>query len=204
MSACHSFRPDQVRTHVLVPLGLDAAGEDAELRAACEAAFERGAAHGRREAEEGLRTAADALRSALAATEREGRETAERRRRELLQLSLVIARQVVMAELKTRPELIECVVVRLMEEAGERGVSALRLNPQDAALLKGSPAGAALEKSGIVLRAHDDIEPGGCVAETRFGLLDARVSTRLEELAAALTGEREAVASPRLATEGAA
>lgn len=186
---CHRPPSGDVRAHVLAPLASGECEIDDGLRTACAEAFERGRAEGRREAEEPLRSAADALIRALATVETEGRRATEAHRRECVRLSMVVARQVTMAELRTRPEVIESIVERLLNEAGERGVTVLRLNPTDAALLKRLPAGAAMEKAGLILRAHDEIEPGGCVAETRFGLVDARLSTRLEEMATALLGD---------------
>lgn len=190
---CHPPSPVEVRTHILAPFADGEYGSaDDDLRAACAEAFERGRAEGRREADGPIRNAAAALQRALEAIEAESRRAAETRRRECVRLSLAIARRVVMTELRSRPEVIESVVDHLLAEAGEKGVTVLRLNPADAALLKRLPSGAALEKSGLTLRAHDEIEPGGCVAETRFGLVDARIATRLDEMASALLGDDDA------------
>ena len=187
---CHPSSPAEVRAHVLAPFADgEYEGADDDLRAACAEAFERGRAEGRREAEGPLRNAAAALQRATEAVKAESRRAAETRRRECVRLSMAIARRVAMAELRARPEIIESVVGHLLAEAGEKGVTVLRLNPADAALLKRLPSGAALEKAGLTLRAHDEIEPGGCVAETRFGLVDARIATRLDEMAAALLGD---------------
>ena len=97
-----------------------------------------------------------------------------------------LARQVVRAELATRPE----VVAQVAQEAVHALlVSArhlrLRIHPGD----QGHVAEAAaevLQAREVRLVADPSIEPGGCILESDLGRVDARIADRWAQAAAAL------------------
>lgn len=185
-----------VRLHVLEPFPTEfdaMAAEDGvppEIAAALQESFQNGVVEGRRQVEaetlslvQALRAGAEQLRAAKASLH-------ESVVSDVVQLSLSIAQQVVMAELKTQPEAIGSIVQKLLDAAEGRKVTEVRLNPSDAACLQRLPVGAALQQAEIAVTPSEEIKPGGCVLETGFGRLDARLETRLEEISAVLLGAR--------------
>ncbi len=202
MVAAHSDagdRKSEVVCHVLEPLGpaLGYPGEDPvesggeKIR---REAYQKGLEDGLRQAEQSkILQAANALARAVEQVQAEFSPAAEQTRRaEILELSLAIARRVVMAEMKMNPGAVGEMVNALLAEAEGRKVFAVRLHPDDLERLKQSPGAVErLEKAKIALHASPEIKPGGVVLETGFGKLDARLETRLDEMTAALLGNRE-------------
>jgi len=199
MTVAHLYPADaEARAHVLEPFdsGMDgpdaACSDDPHAHPLWREAYERGLAEGKQQTEQTLLTVAEALAEGIRGLREEQSRGRDAMREGVLRLSLAIARQVVMSELKTNPAAVGELVLRLLEEADGRKVSAVRLHPGDAALLAGTPAAEALEEAKIVVHASEEVGPGGCVLETNFGRLDGRLETRLAELARTLMGAKDA------------
>ncbi len=62
----------------------------------------------------------------------------------------------------------------------------LRLHPQDLALVRGVDAELEQKYPGIKMTADPELTPGDCVAKSRFGMIDARVLTKLQNVARSL------------------
>lgn len=62
----------------------------------------------------------------------------------------------------------------------------IRLHPQDLTLVRGVDAELEQKYPGIKLTADPELSPGDCVAKSRFGLIDARVLTKLQNVARSL------------------
>jgi flagellar biosynthesis/type III secretory pathway protein FliH len=62
----------------------------------------------------------------------------------------------------------------------------VRLHPEDLALVKGVDAELEQKYPGIKLIADSELTPGDCLAKSRFGLIDARVLTKLQNVARSL------------------
>ncbi len=198
----HSESSDQnsgIVCHVLEPFAssLDCSGEGAgegggeRVR---QEAYQKGVQDGLRQAEQGkMFLAANALARAVEQLQAEfSPAAAQKRRAEILELSLAIARRVVMSEMKTNPGLVGEIVSALLAEAEGRKVFAVRLHPDDIERLKQSPGAVErLEKAKIALQSSPEIKPGGVILETGFGKLDARLETRLDEMTAALLGNQK-------------
>lgn len=192
MIAQHLVAPEtEVHAHVLEPFlsfSEVAVIEESEEERALQKMLERGRTEGLKQAQEGLRPLANALASGVQTLNLQMKSAREELERDVVKLSVAIARKVVMHELATRPETIKEIVHSLVEEAEDRKVSAVRLNSADHERLCESGMTETLEQAGIAVQATDDIQAGGCVVETAFGRLDARVETRLDEIAASLLG----------------
>jgi flagellar assembly protein FliH len=188
-------RKSAVVCHVLGPLHSPAeSSSESGREASWREGYRKGLEDGLRQAEQGKTfQAADALARAFEQLRAEFTPAAEQRRRaETLELSLAIARRVVMSEMKTNPEAVARIVSALLTEAEGRRVFAVRLHPDDIERLKQSPGAVErLEKAKIALQSSPEIKPGGVILETGFGKLDARLETRLDEMTAALLGQQE-------------
>lgn len=158
------------------------------LREREAAAYERGCRDGekalgeqllqqRHEMAEHQRGVVEALRRAVPQVIQEA-ETA------LVALALESARKVV-AGLPVNQKLVEGVVREALKQVEDTAEIIIQLHPDDLALLRkhesavleGSPDNGPLRfvSSGEVTR-------GGCVIQTRFGLIDARRETKFEQL----------------------
>jgi len=101
-------------------------------------------------------------------------------------LALEIARQVIRAELRSQPALIETVVREAV--AGlidERASFQLHLNPDDAELF-GAQLAAVLDPRGSRLVPDPSIEVGGCRVVSSIAEVDATLSTRWHRVLAAI------------------
>lgn len=149
-------------------------------------AYEKGLKDGKTLTEQEMTTAAHALAEAVGRYRAELENSKEELKRDGLSLCLAVARQVVMRELQADPDAIGGIISKLLDSAEGREVAAIQLHPDDVRRVKQAEAGRVLEQAGIAIRPSEEITPGGCVIETGFGKLDARVETRLEEIAAGL------------------
>ena len=105
--------------------------------------------------------------------------------KDVVQLGLAVARNLVGASLKVRPELVQdCVEEALRHVAHANGAVHLCIHPDDAALVK-----SFLESSRAVswsIREDASIARGGCRVETAGGEIDATLESRWHRTTAAL------------------
>lgn len=161
-----------------------------------EQSLQQARQEGRLEGERALREQLIRQRNELAEVQRGIGETLRRAVPELLQqaesllvpLALEAARRIV-AELPIDAPLVERVVREALQQARDTAEVTIRLHPEDLALLQrhGSPL---LEGSGetgpLRFVAAPEVGRGGCVVVTRFGFIDARRETKLEQLRQAM------------------
>jgi flagellar assembly protein FliH len=145
----------------------------AGLREGEAAAYEQAVARLEPVAEQLARTVAD-----LAQSRRRLRREAEH---DVVKLALAIARRIVLRELSVDPETIVGVVKAALEKIETREVDRLRVNPEDAEILR-----KQFQHLGQNLRLELASDPrlsrGSAVFETSRGNLDASVDTQLEEI----------------------
>ncbi len=108
---------------------------------------------------------------------------------DLVELALVVARQLIRRELKTQPDEIVAVIRGALAAlpTGARDIR-VHLNPEDAELVR------ALLPEGSRARAVEYIEDpsitrGGCRVESEFSRVDATLETRLNEVIAQVLGD---------------
>jgi flagellar assembly protein FliH len=102
----------------------------------------------------------------------------------LINLALEAAQKIV-AGLPVSPEMVEAVVREAVRQAEDSAEITIQLHPEDLALLRrhNSSALNGLPDTGPLRFANSsEVTRGGCVVQTRFGLIDARRETKLEQL----------------------
>ena len=102
----------------------------------------------------------------------------------LMQIALECAQKIVAGIPVTR-ELVEAVVREAVVQTKETAEILIQLHPDDLALLRRneSPILQGLPEAGpLKFIGSSEISRGGCLVQTRFGLLDARRETKLEQL----------------------
>jgi flagellar assembly protein FliH len=102
----------------------------------------------------------------------------------LLRLALEAAQKIV-AGMPISAEMVEAVVREALRQVEDSAGVIVHLHPDDLALLRkqGAPVleGAA-ETGPLQFVAAADVTRGGCLVQTRFGLIDARREVKVEQL----------------------
>jgi flagellar assembly protein FliH len=102
----------------------------------------------------------------------------------LIQLALEAAKKMV-AGLKINEKTVEAVVREALKQVQDMSEISIRLHPEDLALLRQhqSPLLEGLPETGpLRFVASTEVTRGGCIVQTRFGLVDAQRETKLEQL----------------------
>jgi flagellar biosynthesis/type III secretory pathway protein FliH len=107
----------------------------------------------------------------------------------VIALALEAARRVV-ANLPIEKELVEAVVSEALRQAEDSGEVLVKLNPEDLALLRkrnSTLLDAPPDKGPLRFIAASEVSRGGCLVQTRLGVIDARREVKFEQLAQALS-----------------
>jgi flagellar assembly protein FliH len=113
---------------------------------------------------------------------------------DLLKLSVLIARKIVLRELACDPGVLAGLVYGAVELAADGGEVVVRLNPEDHALVMKRPEFQELlsDQRSIAIKADPVIGPAGCLVETVRGNIDAGLDAQLDELFRELAEEKTA------------
>jgi flagellar assembly protein FliH len=162
--------------------------QESRVRAAEQAAYERG----RQDAEKNLgeqlvqqrnellelqQGALESLRNAVP-------DVIQQTEGALFQIALESAKKIV-AGIPIDSALVEAVVREAVTQTKETAEITIQLHPDDLALLHKhpSPILQGLPEAGpLKFIGSSEITRGGCLVQTRFGLLDARRETKIEQL----------------------
>jgi flagellar assembly protein FliH len=107
----------------------------------------------------------------------------------LIQLALESAQKII-AGMPVEATLVEAVVREALQQVEDTAGTVIQLHPEDLALLRktDSPLLAGLPDTGAFrLTASSEVTRGGCIVQTRFGVVDARREIKVEQLRKALT-----------------
>jgi flagellar assembly protein FliH len=102
----------------------------------------------------------------------------------LIQLALESAKKIV-GGLPINAKMVEKVVREALEQVQDTAEVSVQLHPEDLALLRKhkSPLLEGQPEMGpLRFAASDEVTRGGCIVQTRFGLVDALRETKLEQL----------------------
>ena len=168
----------------------------AQLTQMAKKAYAEGFAQGERDARDLADKRLAPLRATLENTLSELQRAREKIHRqieqEVVDLALHIARKLVGRELSVNPEAILCVVQEALKQTDNPARIQIRLNPTDLAQLKKLSA-AIDDESDEADRprfiADTSINGGGCLIETDFGEIDARIEEQFRTLEEAFRAE---------------
>ncbi len=107
----------------------------------------------------------------------------------LVQLALESVKKVV-AGVKIDSKIVEAVVREALTQVQDTAEVSIQLNPDDLALLRKSksPLLEDLPETGSLrFVPSTDVTRGGCIVQTRFGIVDAQRETKLEQIQKAVT-----------------
>lgn len=113
----------------------------------------------------------------------------ERSQKEILKLSLAIARQVIHAEVTVNKEVIVSILKAAVKKMSVKDAIRVRLNPMDAEYISGKKLELLVTMDGIKKMAIEEdasVPHGGCIVEAGMAEVDARLEKQLEEITAGL------------------
>jgi flagellar assembly protein FliH len=190
-------RSDQALSH---SGGTDTAEQQARLAALEREAFAKGYQQGERAGAEAAAQRGEAILRRLAQTIEElttlRAEMIHQTERQMVQLALAIARRIVHREVSLNQDLLIAMARVALDRLGDSAQVTVKLNPEEFAAT-GAARVAQLGSSAHVTVVSDSRVPrGGCRVESALGTMDAGVDAQLQEIAYALLGSDETVASP--------
>lgn len=127
----------------------------------------------------------------VAHAKQEREEIIEKSEREILDLAISIATKVVHTEITLNSDIVVAVVKEAIQKAKDQEQVIVRINPADFEKVAGEKQTlqAILRREmGMEIRGDIGVEIGGCVIETGYGAIDARIDTQLETIKNALLG----------------
>jgi flagellar assembly protein FliH len=108
---------------------------------------------------------------------------------DIIDMALAIGKKVLNQEIKTNHQAILPVVQAALKRVTDHSQITIRINPADLDTLKQSEqflTDSTENSNGIGFEADDAIGPGGCIIETNFGEIDARLDQQFQAIAEAL------------------
>lgn len=131
-------------------------------------------------------------KAVLAQAEEARREKLAHIKDEVRCLALEIAEKLLNRELQTNAEAVMAIVDEAMQMVGNRPYVLLWVHSRDKQICekhRDQLLGHLPPKAELQIMADDAVEPGGCVVETDYSKVDARLSTRWQSLLAAIKEE---------------
>lgn len=159
-----------------------------------EEAREDGMKKGREQAQAELSTVSEALAQALAATGALRGKLMHEAEEDLLKLSLLIARKVLLREFSGGPAALAGLVRGAVDLASDGGEVVVKLSPEDYALVANCREFGELlsETRSVTLKGDPAVARAGCLVETVRGNIDAGMDAQLDEICRVLAEEKNA------------
>ncbi len=178
----------------LPPVGAPSTPASAPDLAALEReAFTKGYAQGERAGAEASASRAEAMLRRLAQTLDElqslRRDLIRRTEREVVELSLAIAKKVLQREVSLDHDLMLAMARVALDRLADVDTASIRLHPDDYAGVMLGRGPSAVTTHGVQIVADASVHRGGCVVQSEFGSVDIGVATQIDELTQALFGD---------------
>ncbi|GFE59482.1 FliH/SctL family protein [Geobacter sp. AOG2] len=162
-------------------------------------AFNSGLQEGKNLAERGLVNVFKSLRGAAEGI-RDLREKVMRESEdELLNLIVMVARKVILREVRADRSILEDMVRSAVSGLSERDSLTIRLSPDDYAMITsghGDYFRQELQNDQMHFKADAAVLPGNCQIDTELGTIDASIDAQLDEIHRRLLEERSLASAP--------
>lgn len=163
-------------------------------------AFTKGYAQGERAGAEAAASRADAMLRRLAQTLDELQvlraELIRRTEREVVELSLAIARKILHREVALDHELLLAMARVALDRLADVATASIRLHPDDYAATVQARGSTAVTSHGVQIVSDASVRRGGCVVHSEFGSVDVGISAQIDELTQALLGDPSSAPAP--------
>lgn len=155
-------------------------------------AFTKGYAQGERAGAEAAASRAEVMLRRLAQTLDQLQvlrtDLIRRTEREVVELSLAIARRILQREVSLDRELMLAMARVALDRLADVATASIRLHPDDHAAAVAARGSAAVTSHGVQIVADPGVRRGGCVVQSEFGSVDVGITTQIDELTHALLG----------------
>ena len=111
------------------------------------------------------------------------KETHQEIEKEVVELALAIARQVICQEITIDKEIVVCVAREALAKVEDPGRIKIKMSTSDLQFIKEtrSQLSNLIENiDNVTLEATESIQRGGCIIETDLGEIDARIEKQLQ------------------------
>ncbi|PIE98109.1 MAG: flagellar assembly protein FliH [Treponema sp.] len=163
-----------------------AEGEKQEkLKSAYSDGFEKGRADGYKEGELEVQRLIDRMHVILNKTMDRREEILSETEQQIVDLVLLMTRKVVKVISENQRNVVVSNIVHALRKVKGRGDVIIRVNLTDVALTTEHTKNflsATESVKNITVVEDSTVDPGGCIIETDFGEIDARIGTQLNEL----------------------
>jgi flagellar assembly protein FliH len=187
-----------------MPAAERAAPSGHDLAAVERDAFTKGYAQGERAGAEAAAARADAMLRRLAKTLDELQalrtDLIRRTEREVVELSLAIARRILHREVSLDHELMLAMARVALDRLADAATASIRLHPEDYAVAGAGRGPSSVASHGVQIVADASVRRGGCVVQSEFGSVDVSITAQIDELTHALFGDDTPAAVPVHAT----
>lgn len=147
--------------------------------------FERGHEEGFQVGNEEANRLVERLHKMIEGIQQKRQEILDGTEQQIVSLVILVARKVVKIMSENQKSVIMANVVQALKKVKGRGDVTLRVNLQDAKLTTEHISDFIKQVENIkniVVVEDSSVEKGGCIVETDFGAIDARISSQLSEL----------------------
>lgn len=154
--------------------------------------YSEGYNHGINEANSEAQSIRNAAKDLLTSCHEETRKYIKDSEKEIINLSIEIAKQIIGIETSVNPDAVFKIAEKVISRAVERKQVVLRVNPDDFNIVKGRKDELSMyveDSSNIVVIADPKIPRGGITAETPSGFVDGKIDTQLQTIMKKLCGE---------------
>ncbi|MDJ0808661.1 MAG: FliH/SctL family protein [Desulfobacterales bacterium] len=116
---------------------------------------------------------------------------------EVVDLALHVGRKIVGQALEITPELVADIVQAAVQKVEDPEKITIRLNPTDIRHIQSTPGRTILEGRAERIQFEEDegIEAGGCLVQTEYGEIDARIENQFRAIEEAFRSETMGLAS---------
>ncbi|MBT0663970.1 flagellar assembly protein FliH [Geobacter pelophilus] len=164
-----------------IPEGMIYISED-ELQGQLSDAYARGAEEGRQVAERGLAHVFKALRDGADTLAALRDKVLRESEVDLLKLSSLVAKKIVLQELKQDPQILANIVAATISCCSDQERISIRLSPDDYQMVMANRQMIPADEGRVVLVPDNAVKLGGCLVETTTGTVDARIESQLDEV----------------------
>lgn len=154
--------------------------------------YEEGEKAGMEAEKKKLKPVLETLRASISELDNVRSELHSSAERQAVELALVIAKKIVGHEVSINKEVIFRVLKETLKRVTDQEEIHIKINPSDLQAIKDaefqvSSIGKGVEN--VTLESADAISRGGCLIETNFGVIDARIDSQVQVVEEALRAE---------------
>lgn len=165
-----------------------------EKQQALDSGLAKGFENGKQAVTAELESVIQRLRQAYLDIEKYRKQLYLKAEKETVELALAVARKIIGTEITVDRQIVLNVVKGALDKVVDHEKIKIRINPQDletvqTALFEFLPHVENLEN--VYFEADATVTTGGCIVETNFGNIDARIENQLDQIDAAFKTELE-------------